>query len=186
MLLQTSWLQLAVIDTTGQAFSVTQQMSRIVRAWEPTVGGRILVLDKRYFQMILEGTKTLEIRHQCLKSGLWHVGHHGEIYGTLHLGEGFQVMSDKDWIAKKALHRHPSDTLPYRRTCALPVSHPCQFEEVIRYVHHLGSIGTARYEPSAPKRKTTDLEESVAKRPAMASECALQLRLGFVEENIHL
>ena len=53
-----------------------------ITAWEPDIGGRILVLDQIYFEMMLRGEKVFEVRHQRLDPGLRHVGHHGNIYGT--------------------------------------------------------------------------------------------------------
>ena len=56
-----------------------------------------MVLDREHFDMILAGTKALEVRCQCLRTGLWHVGHHGVIYGVVTLGAGWQVHTEEEW-----------------------------------------------------------------------------------------
>ena len=118
-------------------------------------GSRILVLHRKYFDMMCKGEKTLEVRHQCLKSGIWHVGHSGYVYGKLFLGKGTYIKSKEEWEALAWAHHHPSEDLPYKRTCVLPVSEMHVLQSVIPYKHHHGSIGTARFEP-LPSHSVTD------------------------------
>ena len=118
-----------------------------VAPYSPELGGRVLVLARQYFNMMLHGGKIYEVRHCCLSPGLWHVGHHGQIYGTLCIGKGFVVESEQRWQELQPQHRHPKATRPYKRTCALPVSSLQIFTSPIGYIHHGGSVGTVKFEP---------------------------------------
>ena len=117
-----------------------------VAPFPPANGGRILVLQRKYFDLMLAGQKSLEIRCSCLSPGKWHVGHSGEIYGYLVLGQGYRIESEDQWSNLRPQHQHPSVTRPYKRTCALPVISNFLFSEPLPYVHKAGAIGTAKYE----------------------------------------
>ena len=108
-----------------------------------------MVLARAYFDMMLRGEKQYEIRCQLLSQGVWHVGHHGQIYGVLTLGAGFVVDSEARWLELRPLHRHPALQRPYKHTCALPVLNPQLLTSTIGYVHRQGSIGCAKFEPVA-------------------------------------
>ena len=135
-----------------------------IEGWAPELGGRILVLARPFFEMMLRGEKVYEIRCQRLKPGLYHVGHHGRIYGVLTIADSFVVATDEQWQAMRHEHRHPSGAMPYKRTCALRVTAPLLFRSDVLYQHHAGSIGTCRFEPVSDSRALHAV--NVKKRPA--------------------
>ena len=112
----------------------------------PQPNERIIVLKRVYFDMMMRGEKKLEIRALCLRQGLWLVGHGGELYGRVRFGQGFVISSLDQWRELHAQHRHPSEELPYRRTCALPVKDITPYpENSFRYLPKRGAIGVQRY-----------------------------------------
>ena len=113
----------------------------------PALEGRILVLKRKYFDMMLRGEKVFEIRHMRLSRGVWHVGHSQQFFGMLELGEGILMTSEQQWHALRDAHQHPSMTRPYKKTWALPARNPPPFMSAIGYKHRQGSVGTARFEP---------------------------------------
>ena len=131
----------------------------------PKEGDRILVLRREYFDMMLKKEKTIEIRHQCLSKGFWHLGHGGLIYGGIWIGAGYTIADQADWQSSHLLHRHPSATLPYKRTCALPIIAVAAISPEIEYPHCQGSIGTATF-------RTADITQSRTSR--MIEETTIQ------------
>ena len=146
-----------------------------INPYPPAIGETILVLEKRFFEMMLSGAKTLEIRPMCYKPRTWHVGHGGLIFGTITLGPGEIIATNKIWHALRHRHHHDKADLPHKRTCALPVTDPKMFCATIPYVHHQGSIGTCRYEPvesglGAMKRPAAKLLEVFAGEASKATK----------------
>ncbi|CAK0798079.1 unnamed protein product, partial [Prorocentrum cordatum] len=99
------------------------------------------------FDMMLEGAKTLEIRHQRY-IGKRLVGEKGQIWGSVTLGEDtFQIMSDAEWNELRPRHRWPAEKvhLPYAKTWAMTVKEVTLFSSTIRYLMIEGQEGTATY-----------------------------------------
>ena len=99
----------------------------------------------------------------------------GLIFGTITLGPGEIIATNKIWHALRDRHHHDKADLPHKRTCALPVTDPKMFRATIPYVHHQGSIGTCRYEPvesglGAMKRPAAKLLEVFAGEASKATK----------------
>ena len=100
-----------------------------------TVGDPILVLNRRWFDLMLQGVKTLEIRHHRLSPGKRLVGEKGVIWGCVVLGKDpFQVMSDSQWNDLRPRHRWDSTqtTLPFKKTWAMVVTDLQEFTSTLR------------------------------------------------------
>ena len=113
-----------------------------------TVGDPILLLNRRWFDLMLQGVKTLEIWHHRLSPGKRLVGEKGVIWGCVVLGKDpFQVMSDSQWNDLRPRHRWDSTqtTLPFKKTLAMEVTDLQEFTSTLRYLRIQGSQGTAIY-----------------------------------------
>ena len=113
---------------------------------QPTRGDRILVLKQHWLHLILSGKKTLEIRGSRLKPGPCFLGYRGKIYASATLATPIAIENVGQWLALRKRHGVLGDTLPYRKTFALPVRKLQKFKETIPYVHKRGAIGIVRYD----------------------------------------
>ena len=117
---------------------------------KPQVGETFMLLKPKFQDLIFEGSKTLENRHQRFSPGLWFVGHSKVISGLVVLGDAFEVASDSDWRALVAEHCVDHPTRMYATTWAHPVTQARRIKPVA-YKHHVGAIGRMNFEPaSAP------------------------------------
>ena len=139
----------------------------------PELGGSILVLKREYFDMMISSLKRLEIRAQNLAQGLRDVGHGGQIYGAIVMAKGIHIPNNEIWRELQPYHRHPSATLPYKDTYALPVREVILFTHTIPYVHRLGSVGTAKYVPPGASTETKPAPKKPSrKKPAATNSGA--------------
>jgi len=113
----------------------------------PEEGAPILVLGRKWFDLMTSGEKTLEIRHQPLAPGRRLLGEKGHLWGTVELGVPTQIASEEQWEALRPRHRWPAEqvALPYLRTWALPVVALELWPSELRYVRFAGAEGTAKY-----------------------------------------
>ena len=112
------------------------------------VGDSILVLNRHWFDLMLQGLKTLEIRSCRLQPGTRLVGEQGVVWGSVVIGDNpFQVMSDAEWNALRPRHQWPADktTLPYKKTWAMEVANIKEFTSPLRYLRIHGQFTTATY-----------------------------------------
>ena len=116
-----------------------------VNAREPALGDRILVFKRDKLDLVLSGTKKLEIRAQCYKAGRYYLGAHSTIYAEAQLGHGVRVESERHWLRLKPKHKVESLEMPYARTFAIPI---LSVKKVRRaYKHPPGAIGIVKYVP---------------------------------------
>ena len=71
----------------------------------PQPADRILILKQPWLDLILQGTKTLEIRSQPLSAGRYWLGHKKMIFGAAQLGQAIPVLSAEQWASLRPQHR---------------------------------------------------------------------------------
>ena len=142
-----------------------------VPPYAPASRGPILVLLQFYWGLVITGAKKLEIRNKSLRHMKRHVGRSGVIWGTVTLGRGRVIESDREWMQLLDLHHWDTPTRPYEQTFALPVEAVEIFTSPIAYQMMPGQIGTARYRP---------LTEGAADVPRASSDGSRRPRAGEV------
>ena len=105
---------------------------------------RILIVKEPWLNLILAGEKTIEVRGTPYRPGHYFVGHNQLIRGEIVLGVAKQVRTEDEWNFLRPRHRVPSATLPYRKTCALPVV-SVQRVAPTPFVHPRGAINIVKY-----------------------------------------
>lgn len=114
----------------------------------PRRGDSILVLRPEWLEKIFAGEKKLEIRFQCLQPGFRYIGTSSEIWGSVVLGEGYQITSMKRWKELMPLHKWTGQTkLPYKKTWAMPLQDLERWPKTLPYKRKVGPIGHQVYEP---------------------------------------
>lgn len=136
--------------------------AKLIPANVPAKGERILVLQPPWMELILGGTKTLEIRHQPLRSGHSLIGTGQRIWGTVELGEPIRITDMTQWKNLESQHRwEHQDKLPYKKTWALPILGSARWQKQVPYKHKQGTVGTARFEAvDADARSAHDAQAS--------------------------
>ena len=112
---------------------------------QPQKGDKILVMKRYWMDLLLRGDKTLEIRNRRLKPGLYFLGHKGQVYGSVVVGEGFRISTAEEWNALRPQHRVPEKSLPYKNTFGLPVRRHETLTKTLPYQHPRGAIGLVIY-----------------------------------------
>ena len=125
----------------------------------PEHGSPILVLKKKWWNLIVRGRKTLEIRHQPLAPMRRYIGRSGQLWGAVTFDVCRRVVSDDQWRELLELHCWDTPSLPYTTTYALPVIRVEVFSCPVPYQMKPGQVGTATYEAPADF-------PAVRKRPA--------------------
>lgn len=138
----------------------------------PKQGETFLLMQPVYQELLLSGSKTLEIRPCRLRSGVWFLGNRGSISGYVVIGEAaFKIGTDEQWQALANQHRVASETRMYAKTnCwANPVVAAARLSAPVTYVTHRGAIGFCKFEtPLAAKRPADEDEALRPKRRALA------------------
>ena len=111
----------------------------------PEPGDRILVLKKDWLEKILDGVKTLELRHMRLKAGRCFLGSKSKIYGEAFLGEAELVPTMVEFRARYSGHRVDADSLPYKKTWAIPLLKVRKTQQQWSYVHPTGAVGIVKF-----------------------------------------
>ena len=111
----------------------------------PSPGDKILIYRPLYLQLVLGGTKTLEIRGAPYKASVYYIGSRSQIYGQAQLGRAYPIHSMRDFDRVKRLHRMHCSRLPYQKTYAIPI---LEFAPMCaRYSHPRGAITIVKYRP---------------------------------------
>ena len=110
----------------------------------PRALDRILVLRQPWLGLLLDGSKTMEIRCAPYKPGRYWLGHKGIVFGLAVLGSAVRIQSVQQWEALRSQHRVDSPLLPYKKTFALPVLSVTHTRRV-PYYHPRGAVGIVRY-----------------------------------------
>ena len=107
----------------------------------------ILVMTRLYWDRIMAGEKTLEIRNKRLKPKRYLVGRQGEIWGTLVLEPGQVIQTDEEWRALLPSHCWHVDKRPYKQTYAMSLGKVESFTTSIGYATKMGQQSIAKYRP---------------------------------------
>ena len=128
--------------------SVLAAAARVLaEPYVPQPEGPILILKKIYWDRMASGEKSLEIRRQSLKPMRRHVGHSGEIWGTIQLGQAVRVVTKEKWVALTPYHHWATGDLPYKATYAHPIFKVEIFKSPVRYMTLPGQVNNAKYRP---------------------------------------
>ena len=110
----------------------------------PSPGDRILVLRANWWNLILSGEKTLEIRGRNLSAGKYWLGTRGMIHGFVILEPAILISTLQAWQDLRHRHCVDNDELPYKTTYGLPIRQ-CRRVTPIPYVHPRGAVGIVKY-----------------------------------------
>ena len=111
----------------------------------PNVGDRILVLKWHWLELILNNSKTLEIRGVALRKGRYFLGFKKSIFGWVQFGDPLRIVSLQHWEELRARHCVTAEELPYKKTFGLPVLHAERLRRPVPYVHPRGAVGIVKY-----------------------------------------
>lgn len=112
-------------------------------------GRRILVLVEPWLQMVRDGTKTLEIRHQRLSAGPAYIGTSSHVFAEVHLGEAIEVKAMEHWRSLEELHRWgDQESLPYASTFGLPLLDMNLVSPPVPYKRQQGARGISTFRPA--------------------------------------
>ena len=112
----------------------------------PRTGDRILILQEHWLECILEQRKFLEIRGRRLKTGDAWLGCAGNVFGKVRLGVAFRIKNLRDFQSLESMHLVPAtDSLPYKKTWAMPLEDVESLSEPIPFERRRGAIGIAKF-----------------------------------------
>ena len=117
-------------------------------------------MKRVFWERIIVGEKTLEIRCKCFKPMKYFVGARGEIWGSIVLGQGQEIDSDDKWQTLISSHCWFVDKRPYKKTCAMPLQEVEVFTKSIAYATRRGQQSTARYRPLNNSEEAAHGEQS--------------------------
>ena len=148
-----------------------------VSAYPPKHLGPILVLQEKWWQLIVAGKKNLEMRHEALTPLVKrHVGRGGELWGTVTLGKAFEVKTDEEWRALRPRHQVDKSTRMHEKEMAHPIAAVEVFDTSIHYEPLRGQVGTARYRAPGSGKATAGTRQGAAKRPAATAPTPVRKR----------
>ena len=113
----------------------------------PGIGDSIMILRREWLDRILQGDKTMELRHQNRKPGMKFLGCGKFIHGVCSTMPGERITSMERFQELLPRHGLASRSLPYVNTWALPLEKVQRVEPPIPYVHHQGAQGWVAFEP---------------------------------------
>ena len=112
---------------------------------QPRPGDRILVLKWHWLQLILSGTKTIEIRGVAFKRGRYFLGFKKNVYGCIEFGDPARIATQKQWVALRHRLCVPTHEMPYKKTFGCPILRVQRLSEPVPYYHPKGAIGIVKY-----------------------------------------
>jgi hypothetical protein len=111
----------------------------------PQPGDKILVLKWHWLQLILDNTKTMEIRGIALRRGRYFLGFKQSIYGWVEFGDPLRIQSVAQWLDLRHRHCVPSPELPYKKTYGCPILCAEALSRPIPYTHPKGAVCIVKY-----------------------------------------
>ena len=87
----------------------------------PCDGDRILILKHNWLSLVVDGSKTMEIRGSKLKAGKCFFCWKSNIYASAILGEPIEIPDIQQWGNLRMQHRVLGNVLPYKKTYGLPI-----------------------------------------------------------------
>lgn len=125
-------------------------------------GDVIMILKRKWLDLILAGVKTLEVRCMRHRDRVYFLGCEGKVHGRMRVKGAELVADEARWAALRPQHCVPGRR-PYARTWALSIVEVKRLAAPVEYQRQLGQIGTANFRPvtplaaPAPKRKCKGL-----------------------------
>lgn len=111
----------------------------------PCDGDRILILKHNWLSLVVDGSKTMEIRGSKLKAGKCFFGWKSNIYASAILGEPIEIPDIQQWGNLRMQHRVLGNVLPYKKTYGLPIRNVERLEPPLSFCHPKGAIGIVKY-----------------------------------------
>ena len=125
---------------TGHLFPATTKT--------PQVGEPMFVISMAgMLELILEGKKTIEIRHMNYTPKRRWIVRDMKIVAVANFGVGVLISDDDQWRKLVPEHHVDIPSKPYQKTWALPITHVEHVDPPIRYHHAKGAMGTPRFRP---------------------------------------
>ena len=131
-----------VATSAPAAAVITRSVGR-----EPELGAPILVLKRKFWDLIADGVKSLEIRPLPFAARTRYIGRSGMLWGAVTFGDCQRIDSVDTWRALLGSHHWDVPVLPYKTTYALPVKSVEIFTTPVYYMRKRGQVGTAKYLP---------------------------------------
>ncbi|CAK8986213.1 Uncharacterized protein SCF082_LOCUS462 [Durusdinium trenchii] len=108
---------------------------------EPKLGDRVMVVKEPWLQLLLDGSKTMEIRGCKSRPGFVWIAAKGSVYGHATIIESL-VLTPEEFRAREAEHRWPANrTLPYERLCGLRLTDVGKLPTPIPYWRPPAAVG---------------------------------------------
>ena len=144
----------------------------------PEAGETFLLMQPRWWDLLLSCEKTLEIRPSKLRPGRWFVGHKGEIMGYMVVGDAWTIDTDEQWSAHREQHCVGLEERPYtgsRQKCwAHRVTSAVRLQRPVPYRIKRGAVGFCKYAPVEPDREVAAEGAGLSEptRPALCERSA--------------
>ena len=105
-----------------------------------------MMFKPKWMSLILNRSKTMEVRGRPYKEGVYWIGCKQGIHGKIHLGKAKEIKNIKQWKTLSPQHRCETEELPYKKTwsfdiVAVETMIPISFE------HPRGAVSIVRYNP---------------------------------------
>ena len=117
-----------------------------------------MVLQKPWLDLILGGSKTMELRGRKFRLGYVWLGESGLIHGRVKIVEAVSLTPEQ-FRAREEEHRWPADAeIPYKQPCGLILSHVQKLQTPLPYWRPGSAIGwnVYREKPEDLPLKTSD------------------------------
>ena len=111
-------------------------------------GDRILVLKRKWLDLIIEGRKVIEVRGMRLRAGAYLIGCKGKAFARIRFGQAYEIKTDAHWKRLAKRHLVATPCRPYKHTWAIPVENVEALSQPIPYHHPRGAVGIVVYRSS--------------------------------------
>ena len=111
---------------------------------KPQQGDKIMMFKPKWKSMILNRTKTMEIRGRQFQKGVYWLGCKKMIHGKVRLGQAKEIKDINQWKMLFPQHRCETDQLPYVNTWSFEI---LEVETMIpiSFEHPRGAVSIVRY-----------------------------------------
>ena len=115
----------------------------------PVLNDKMIVIKEPYTSLIMDGTKTMELRH-CAIQGEYFLADSTThtVKAKLFFG-GSRELSQEDYENTRLLHRDENPTKRYKKTVGTWITSVRPLAEEPSYKAKKGSIGFAKFQPAA-------------------------------------
>ena len=115
------------------------------------LGDRVLRFQRHWLDLVLEGTKTAELRRDRTTSGCAWMGCGGRVWGRIHIGDAARLSSMEELRATRGQHRVEATELPYgARTYLWPLSGLYILPEPVPFHSRPGPVTWLPFAPPPP------------------------------------